>query len=221
MGLFRYVQGADTMIVTPQQAAADEGFYFTAVNPTPGTGLATIAALASLVDTSPFVAIHAPVGGKSIILDYVRFTMTAIGTAAAGARAAVKLDTGGKAEPTGSTLGSPVNTKAIATAQAATAHVFAGPLVAAAAVTPKLVGHCQFRPVAPVVGDSYIIRFLDSSEQPLSNLAVAGTAIDDLCYDAPPVTIAPGCCAQIHLWFPSQTAASAVEVELGWIEYPQ
>lgn len=218
MGLFRY---PDQVAPSPAQAAADFGAYFTAVNPTPGTGLATIAAQATLADTSPFVSIHAPSNGRVVVLDYVRFTMAVIGTGAAGARFAVKTDVGGKANPTGSTIGSLVNVRAAVAQRAATCSVFGGPLVAAAAITPQLLHHAFLRGVAPVVGDSYLVRFGAMSPEPITDLAQAGTAIAAICVDAPPVIVAPGTCAQLHLYFPSQTVASNVEVELGLYEYPQ
>lgn len=196
------------------QAAAEEGRYFIATNPTPGTGLATIAALASLADTSPFIMMRAQ--NRMVVLDYLRLTYAVLGTGAASVRFAAKTDAA-KAAPTGGTAITPVNVNQGATLSP-DALVYAGALVAGAAVSARLAMHAQLRAAAPVAGDSYTVRFGGTGGGPVGALLTTGTAQTFVNIDGPPVLCAPGQTIQLHPWFPSQTAASQLEFELGYYE---
>src|SRR5258708_2286029 len=71
----QYVQG----LVQKSHALADEGSFFLAANPTPGTGVATIAAQATLADTAPFLLVK-NAGAKRLYLDALLLIATAPGT---------------------------------------------------------------------------------------------------------------------------------------------
>ena len=203
-----------------QHALADEGAYFVSTNPAPGTGLATIAAPTTLADTSPFILVknNHKAGGKRLYLDFLKLICTAAGTGGASIHAAVKID---DVNPTRYTSGgsqiTPVNVNMDDAGQSG-ALVYAGALVAAAAsAAVRLVDHALLRPVIPVVGDTYYLNF-GGAENMVGSLAPAGTAIAQQSFNFPPVVIGPGQWAAIHVWLPSQSAASSYEFALAHVE---
>src|SRR5579872_531861 len=198
---------------------ADEGSYFLATNPTPGTGLATIAAQASLADTAPFILIRNgnPTGGKRIYIDQVMLIVTAPGTAGTAIHFAAKIDAtpGARYTSGGSTI-TPVNVNGDDGNQT-NATIYAGTIVATAAGNPKLLSHRLVRPVIPVIGDTYVFNFAGAGSG-VGGLVPSGTAISQQNFDVSPMVIGPGQWGQIHIWLPSQSAASSYEFELGYIE---
>lgn len=195
-------------------AIADFGAYWTAKSPTPGTGLATIAALTALVDTSPFIQVNAP-AAKSTYLDYLKLTCRVPGTGSTALEFAVKTDNG-KAAPAGGTPITPVNVRS--GGAAAQSSVWAGALVAAAAVAAKLQTSQLLRPVIPVLGDVYLIKFSAPDFAVPGQPASGAVSFDDYV-PAPTVIIDPGMTGQIHIWSPGQSVAAQFEVELGLFEF--
>lgn len=204
------------------QALADEGSYFLDRNPTPGTGLATIAAPTALDDTKPFILLMNQAAAtlspsRRIYLDYLKLIVTAAGTAGASINVSVKIDAAGVDRYTsGGSAITPVNPNMDSSATT-NARVHAGALVTTAANGARLVGHQLIRKVIPVVGDTYYLNF-GAPTGPVGGSASDGTAAAQLTFPMPPVIIGPGQQALIHLWLPSQSAASSYEVELGFWE---
>lgn len=192
----------------------DDGAYFTAINPTPGTGFATIAAANAFADVSPFLYVLA--GLKSVYFDFLSLIATVPGTGSTALRALVQI-MDGKAVPTGGTEVFPNNTNNNNPAASA-CRVFMGPLAAAASVNPRQIWHDQVRPVIPVVNDQYLIQF-GGDEGAVSSLLSSGAANADRYLYFPAVEIAPGKCAQIHVWSPGQTVAAQYESRLALYEY--
>lgn len=94
--------------------------------------------------------------------------------------------------------------------------VYAGNLTASAATAAvrTLVGNRFMKGAIPVAGDTYTVRFgsADMADQIGVSTNVFSTN------NVPPVAIGPGQSALIHLWFPSQSAASSYAPELSWWE---
>jgi hypothetical protein len=205
----------------PAHILADEGSYFVTTNPTPGTGLATIAAQASLADTAPFVLVGngaAASSGVRIYFDYLKLIATAAGTAGTSIRFAAKIDTQPYASrfTSGGSALTPNNVN-MDQQSSSVASVRAGAIVAAAGAGPLLLSNILLRPVIPVAADTYLIDF-GGTDRALNSLAPAGTAIANCVMPHVPVVIGPGQCAAFHIWLPSQSAASSYEVELAWYE---
>jgi hypothetical protein len=197
---------------------ADACAYFTAMGAAPGTGVSTIAALTSLVGTSPFFMWNCPATGKGVYLDYVKLIVVTPGAGAASIRWAWVTDSL-KAAPTGGTTITPVCTKRSAAAPSATALVYTGPLVASAASAQQIVSAGLIRPVAPVVADTYIIKFGGDDFGPAGSQVPTGSAISDRYMVAPPAIVEAGFTGQFHIWLPSQSGASSFEIEAGYAEF--
>jgi hypothetical protein len=195
--------------------------YFVVTNPTLDTGLATLAAPTTGADIEPFVILKnndvvADKGGKLIYPDFIRLTCTAAGTAGASLRISAKIDnvaryTSGSTASTGpknANMNSGVTTVAL---------FYGGPLVAAAAGSAqRLLGEVLARMAIPVVGDEFIIKFGQAIA--VNSIAKNGTAPTTYVINFAPTILGGGDSLLIHLWLPSQSAASSYLVEAGWWE---
>jgi hypothetical protein len=199
-------------IFTKQHGLGDEGSSYCLAG-TPGTGIATIAALTSLVDTSPFIIVQniATTASKMrAYLDMLKLICTAAGTAGTALRYAVKVGPS-RTAPTGADSAfngaTPQNTNAD-DSRASIVRVYAGALVAPAAQAgTRLLGAGLLKSAIPVANDQYVLNF--GANDP----SAPATQVDR--HDAhPPVIIGPGQSAFIHIWLPSQSAASSYEVQL-------
>jgi hypothetical protein len=218
----RYGETVGYQLTPKPYGLVEEGTQFIVTSPTPGTGIVTTAAVIALVDTSPFLLIYnawatSDPKPRRIVLDYLKLQCTAPGTAGASLRYAVKRDVARSDRYTsgGSPL-VPVSCNGDAS-EVSKATVYAGAIVAAAAPQSVLLGSGLLRPVIPVVGDTYLLNF-GATDPNLGALAPAGAAIANVAAPHPMVAIGPQQWAAIHLWLPSQSAASSYEIELSYFE---
>lgn len=209
------------IFVPSRRQLREGGEYYVASNPTPGTGLATVAAPTAFDETKAFVTVRnedALTTGKSIIPDYLKLICTAAGTAGASTHLTVGLDSD---EPntkwtSGGTLLSP---KAASgrNGSGGIAEIHAGALVTVAGPDIRQVSNSIFRTVIPVVGDEYLLVFgADAALVP--SAVMNGTVPTKVVEQAPAVEIPPHWVLSFYLWLPSQSAASSWEVELGYWE---
>src|SRR3990167_8302108 len=78
---------------TPRNALADEGSYYTCLNPTTATTVAYGVVTAYVVTTQMFLIVNAaPVGGRTIYLDYIKLRVTVAPASATNWKYAVDLD---------------------------------------------------------------------------------------------------------------------------------
>lgn len=206
-------------LATKSSTLATDGQYFLATSPTPGTGIASLAAPTAFDDTKPFILINNAHPTKNLTLDYLRLTVTAAGTGGTSINWALKVDGVNATRYTsgGSTL-TPVCVS-MPSGAASSAVIKAGALVAAAvSSSARLLGHGTLRPVIPVVADTYLFVFNGDFGAGLGGQAVAGTAVANVVVGHAPVILGPTQWAAFHLWLPSQSGASSYEIELGYIE---
>jgi hypothetical protein len=207
----------------PRLCGADDG-YFVTNNPTLDTGLATLAAPVNGADIEPFIILKnndvvVDKGGKLIYPDYIRLTCTAAGTAGASLRISAKIDNVAR-YTSGSTLTPTPKNANMNSGVTTIALVYAGPLVAAAAGSAqRMLGEVLARMAIPVVGDEFVLKFGAGAPQP--SIAKNGTAPTIYVINFPPVILGGGDSLLIHLWLPSQSAASSYLVEVGhWEKIP-
>lgn len=200
----------------PEQMLADEGSYFVATNPTPGTGIASLAAPTTYDDTKPFITVqYTTTSGRRLFLDFLKLQCTAAGTGGTALNAVIVVDNAASRWTSGGSAITPVNPN-MDDSTKSEAVINVGALVAAAAANKRIVWVDTLRPVIPVVGDTYLIEF--GGNPAMNSLAVAGTAIANVAKKAPPVILGNGQNAAINLWLPSQSAASSYEFVLGFHE---
>ena len=200
-----------------QSVAADEGSYFNAHNVTAGTGLATAAAPTADSDTAVFMTVYNSASDNvRVYLDYLTLEVTAAGTAGASVHFTHQIDSTNRFSSGGAAL--TARNVNMDSSKAAVATVNAGAVTATAASgASRKLGHVQLRNVIPVIGDRYRINF-GGTDNAVSSLAVAGTAVANVVVNLHPVVLGPGDSWVFTLYLPSQTAASSYEVDMGWIE---
>lgn len=206
-----------------------EGSYFTALNATPGTGLAghaapTAAPLVGTNDTKPYLVFR---NGNSVAskvrceLDYIRLTMTAIGTAGSAINWVSHVDAGQTSRYSLGTVNRLVaNSPNIDLTPTSNAQIDVGPYVATAgsASTPcRKIDQGVVRPVIGVVADVYEWCFGPSSPA-VGSIITTGTTQCAVNLRHCPVVLGPLQSLLFYLWSPSQSAASSYEVSVGWIE---
>lgn len=197
-------------------ALAAEGSYFVATNPTPGTGIAGVAAASSFDDTQTLLHIRNTDTTKNLHLDYLRLTVTAAGTNGTTALYAMKTDRGVTRRTSGGTAITPVNPNAGDSSTASVAMYF-GPIVTAAATSDaRLISNGNLRVgVIKVVGDTYLWNF-GGSTQVVGAMAQAGTAVAQVVVNVAPVVLGPNDQFFLHEWAASQTVGSSYLFECGF-----
>jgi hypothetical protein len=206
----------------------DEGTFFTAGNAAPLTGLAGHAAPTAVptpgtTDTKPYIVIR---NGNSVAsrirmhIEYIRLTMTAIGTAGTSINYVSHVDTNTTSRYSSGTVNRLVavspNGDLTTTSNA---QIDVGPYVATAGstTTGRLVDHGVVRPVIGVVADVYEFEFNPAGPVP-NSIITTGTTQVSLKIRHNPVALGPLQSLLFYLHSPSQSAASSYEVRIGWVE---
>jgi len=213
------------ILVPSRQRCREGGEYYVVKSPTPGTGIATAAAPTGYVQTAPFLLVknRDTLGqGLSFVPDYVKLICTAAGTAGASSHLTVTLEAderGDKWTSGGSLLaGEGASPGAVAASSRNGSppplEVRCGALVTVAAAEVRKVSETVFRPVIPVVGDTYELVF------GVEGIGSAGTTLNGttpghVVHHAPGVEVGPHWVLAAYLWLPAQSAACSFEVEVG------
>lgn len=204
----------------PLQKACDQGSLFVCTNPTPGTGVAGIAATGAFADAeSTFLVRNAATAGEDVrvILERLRVTVTVAGTNGTDHRYVSKLDTGTTRYTSGGGLIAAVNPNMQSTA-VPKAAVYMGALVTtAASASARLVACGLIRSVIAVVGDQYVFDFGGQSV-PTSGIPTEGTLQANVLINHPPVVLGPTDQWVFSLFATAQTVATSYEFELLWRE---
>ena len=192
---------------------SDEGSYFVLKNATTGTGIASTAAVTAYSATAPFLVVYNSSTTERLYLDYLKLQVTAAGTAGSALWYDMVLDAGNRYS-SGGTACTKINPNMDSTATGSiTSYAGAVTATSASASVRKVAGGA-IRLVIPVLGDQYLFVFGGSAHDG-NGLALAGTAITSFVSAAPPIVVGPLCSFLLHLWLPSQSAASSYEYELG------
>lgn len=203
------------------QGVVDEGSYFTATNPTPGTGIATTTSITAETQTSSVLLIQnqwnpANSLAKNIYPLSLKMLFTAAPTSATFWQYSLRLDLSNPSKYTsgGSSI-IPVNVNGYTTG-ASQAAIYFGALVALTSSTnSRLVGGGMLSPTIPLVKDTHTIVFGRQVSAPLINTtAVNGNRVENVA----PVVIPPGGWLALQLWGGSNAGAPAWEFQLDYVE---
>ncbi len=199
---------------------AEEGSYFVARTPTPGTGV-SFTVSASFSDTVPFIFGNNTSATKAVWLDYLKWIVTVVPASATTVQYAVKTDAipisittnhVATAVPTCPNLG--ISATSItniwyqnnATATAISATGASGIVVAEGAMGG-----------IPIVGDEFVVEFGQPNTSGGSGLTAAqATDPARKVSSAPAVVVPPGGSFRVMLWFASNgITAMSYSFELG------
>lgn len=210
----RYGESYNLSPTGKEWVAADEGSYFTARNPTPGTGLATHAAPTTFDETKPTLVVYN--GGQNRI--YPQFLRLHILTASTGAvrvQYTLAVDQGNRYASGGSAL--TVQNVNMDNTFSSGATITAGaPVASAASGSRRVLDHVVFRGTIDVIEDSYELIFAGGDGAGMGGSRAA--TVQDFARLACPVVIGPGQSFLVHQWAGSQSVGPVVNFTLGFIE---
>ena len=224
----RYGEQYVLPLISTKHLLADEGSYFIATNPTPGTALA-YNVQAAFSDTVPLMYIQnndskANPLAKRMYLDYIKLICAVAPASSTGARFAVKTDPALRALSTNNTTAitptSPnsdmaaqsvcsINVQSSATASA----------LSASSASARLVANASMGGI-PVVGDELVLvcGTVDPGAYPgltAAQATCAGRKVSCL----PPIVLGPNSALTLYAWFPGNAATGlSCEFEVGWWE---
>lgn len=204
---------------------AAAGKYFTATNPTAGTGIIS-GVVTSLADTTPYIVIKnnnaaSTTGSPKIHLDKLVLDVTVVGTTFSGSRKfAHKIDYGGRAVPTGGTTitAQPTGRAADGTIPTSAAQIYVGALTAAAAGDARLIESGTLCSAIEVVFSTFVFDFGGPMAQPTAGLIDNSTTIMKNCFPLAPVVIGPQEHWLFHLWGATLSVGITFGFNLGYVE---
>lgn len=195
-------------------SVADEGSYFTAITPTPGTGVIGHAAPTTFDETKPYLLLYN--GGQNRIYpQYIRLHDTVVSVGGARVQFTIAIDQGNRYSSGGTALTkNNVNMDSVVSTQAT---INAGAVIAtAASASRRVLDHVVFRGTIDVVEDVFEIVFGASDGPGVGGSRVA--TVQDMSKMAPPIVVGPGQSLLIHQWAASQSTGPTFQVSFGYIE---
>jgi hypothetical protein len=205
---------------------AVSGQTFTAMNPTPGTGILGHAAPTTFDATKPYGLLYNPVGSGVLVVPlFLRLSTTVAGVASVAMRFTQVLDpgtsTGGTRYSSAGTQLVPVNTN-MQSRVGNQALAYAGAVVATGAnAGSRTVANTVFKTILGTVGDVYQLSWGAPMLQDPASLITNAATLSHVCYGYAPVAMGPGQSFLIHQWAASQSTGPTFEIEWAWLEVPQ
>lgn len=194
--------------------AADEGSYYTAITPTPGTGIIGHAAPTTFDEAKPYIVVY-NAGSKRIYPQFLQLHCTVVGVGHTRVQMTVTVDDGNRRSSAGTAMtvanvnsGSALTTGAVATI---------GAVVGTAATAARRIhSHVVFRGTIEVVEDVFELNFGGAGSGSQTGSRV--TTVGDFSRTVAPLVIAPGDSLCITLWAGSMSTGPTFQATLGWIE---
>jgi hypothetical protein len=227
--LSKYDEQYSLSLIPTKHLIADEGSYFVAGNPTPGTGIAMTISTA-FADTVAMFAIRnndnpSNPASKRIYLDYIRLIL--LGTPPTGQvsrQFAFKRSKATDREPT--TAANRTELKAVNVAGAAgrasigrylSYSAAAAMTVPASSNADEVVGRCSIPTGIGIAGDEYIVKFGTDAGESVQGLTAAKAVVPGrYVTHAAPLIIEPGEWLVVHEWCPTEaTNGPTFEFEIG------
>jgi len=196
--------------------AADLGYSYVAVTPTPGTGIIGHAVSTTLVETKAiFVCYNG--GTATIYPTHLRLTMTALPVANTMQQFTTVLDQGNRIA-TAATALTIANTH-MNSANVSAAQISVGAVVTSAATSQRRIHHHRVkRPVIGVIGDVYQWNYGSGTLVDPSALPVEGTLRAHILTVTAPIVLPPGYSMLIHAWGATFSTGATYEYEFAFLE---
>lgn len=196
-------------------ALADLGAFYTALSPTPGTGIIGHAAPTTFDQTKAYLLVY-NAGSSNIYPMYLRLHDTVISAGGTGVMYWTQvLDTGNRFSSGGTVL-TPKNSNFGSTNKSG-AIITAGAVVCSANTgASNTLSNFSFRGAAiDVVQDRYEFQW---GVPTVSSNFLQGATYINSSQGFPPVVIPPGASFLIHEWQAAQSTGPTFEVEFGYVE---
>lgn len=207
----------------------DAGVYYTATNPTPGTGIIS-GVVTALADTTPYLIFknNNPVNsGVKCFLDKLVLDVTVVGaTFSASRKFAHKLDTSqstvrytsGATSIHGISQTNPINNVNADSSGQSNALVYVGAITAAAAGAARLAESGTLCSAIEVVFSTFVFDFGPPQMQPLTGLVDNSTTPMHKYFPCAPITVGPQEHYLLHIWGATMATGITFGYNLGWVE---
>ncbi len=217
-------------ILSRDTQAADLGFYYTAISPTPGTGIVGTVNMTTLAigELSPILYIYngnvASLAPVNIYPTYLRMSRTVANAGNTIERLTLTLDQGNHVTTLPAAAGVlTINNVNMGSPNKSAAQIYgnaAALITSAPSAQRRIIGNQSFRNggVVGVVGDTLQLNFGSPEQIDPMSLVETGTAICNITYGFAPVVIGPGQSMAVVYWAAGNTTAPAFEFELGYVE---
>lgn len=202
-------------LVGRDTGAADAGNVYTALTPTPGTGIIGHAAPTTFDQTKAIFLLYNS-GASNVYPLYLKLHNTVISAGANGVMYFTQVvDTGNRFSSGGTAL-TPQNTNYGSSSKSAALITVGAVVCSANTNASRTLAHHTFRGATiDVVHDRYTFTWgLPSSD----GSYLAGATYASLTQGNVPVVIPPGASFMIHEWEASQSTGPTYEFEFGYIE---
>jgi len=219
----RYGEQYSAPLHSPRHYLADEGSYFIATNPTPGTAIAVTTSITTFAETAGAVAgamlfknteSRTAASPKRIYLDYIKLVVLGVPTSATAWQYALVIDDNPVRYTSGGSALTPVNPNGDSS-ETSIATVYFGALTTAVTNNKRLVARGNLRGVIPTTFDTLVIV---SGGVEGGGSAVSAAASGRFVDNCPPIIVGPQQNLLLSLWGPSCAAAATFELEAGWWE---
>ena len=191
----------------------DEGSYFMALTPTPGTGVIGTVSIAAITDVSPTMVVYNGHASKYLYPQFLNLHETVVSTSGARVQFTFYVDNVNRYTSGGTAL--TINNANSGSTLGSGAVINVGAIVSPAASAKKLIDHVVFRGTIDVVEDQY--EFVFASAGAGTSTGSRAATVSDFSKTLPPVAIAPGHSLGMHQWAASQVNAPTYEYRLGFI----
>lgn len=216
-------------LLSSRQMLAADGAFFTAVNATPGTGIALNAQVQAFAATNGFFVGQNASSTKSVILDSINLILTAATTAVVSTDFIVAVDTVTRTPATASTgtalVAKNVNgADSTASEMSWQAYNATGAMtIPAAGAGVRYVARAHVPTGLHVVGDLIALKFGGDN---FTGGIGAGVAAARTSSSSPgtfncvtnPVIVGPGQWVVVHRWSLTEAGAPTFEYEINWSE---
>lgn len=203
---------------------ADAGGYFTATNPTAGTGLIS-GVVTALADTTPLLLFkngNAVGSGVKCYWDYLKLQVTVVGIGHTAPHIAVKREFAQSVQryTSGGTaiVPQPVARTAAGAVPSSNASIYFGAITAAAAGDARLLTSVRVKGAIEVALDTFVFDFGAPVQSAQNGLVDNSTTISHGVFNMPPVVVDPGEWVSVHWWGASLSTGTTFAFTLGYHE---
>ena len=216
------LQGTST-IVTPlaggrDTALADQGNYYTAITPTPGTGIISGGSVQAFTETAPYLVLY-NAGSLNVYPLYLRLHTTVVGATNSVAQNWTNtIDTGNRYTSGGTGL--TINNTNMTSSNKSAAIITVGAITAGAASgVRRVVSHAAVKFVdVETVHDCVFFNWGGPNQTNLSTLINNTTTLSHSVVNFASLVVGPEQSMVLVRWGASYTTGVTYEVEMGYVE---
>jgi len=194
--------------------SADEGSYYMALTPTPGTGIIGTVNIAAITDISPTMVLYNGSATKRCYPQFINLHETVVSTTGARSQFTFYTDVINRWTSSGTLLTEGCTNSGVTGASGVAIHVGTA-IVSPAASAKVLIAHVVFRGTIDVVEDQ--LEFVFGGVGGGNGNSSRAATVSDFSKTLPPVCLLPGHSLVMHQWAGSQANAPTFEYQVGYI----